>query len=73
MVPFLLAGMSSRRRLIQWSPAEVVRWLQVLSTARERLDLLSDVLRSSLDIWNEVLQPEGEIASVGTQEVAGGG
>ena len=49
VVPFPQARSSSRRRWLQCLPAEVVRWLQALSTARERLDLLSEALRSFLE------------------------
>ena len=49
MVPFLLAGMFSRRRLIQWSLAEFIRPEERSSTARECPDLLNEVLQSFLD------------------------
>ena len=57
--------MLPRRQVIRSLPAAIVWSLQVLSTTRERCDRLSEVFRSSLDLWNEASQPGGELGFCG--------
>ena len=61
----MASGVSPRRGWLLQRSARVVRLMRASSVARERLERLHAVLRSSLNAWKEVLKLGGRSSTFG--------